>query len=289
MLDPLDALRRGPERVAPRPEFEREVLARVRDELRRTNRRSPFCTGRSCRGRFRQRVRRDRRGVGDVARNGSGVRSVRHGILFVESCADGGRSDVRDGAAGCGDPVGRPLPSASSRLARASRSDFGFGVARGARKPRPGARLGRILRDRVGGGELDRCVESVGSPARAGRVRRRNATASCAPRTPQGAWGRRRLRRAATNSPRHSATGPRVTRRFPRRPGPPAHLFPAEALSRVEQLDLRDRANWVLFIQPIAKLSSLLVLRELLPISSTSKVIRPRSCQSSASRSRRSW
>src|SRR5260370_41375512 len=36
MLDPLDALLRGPERVAPRPEFEREVLARVRDDLRRS-------------------------------------------------------------------------------------------------------------------------------------------------------------------------------------------------------------------------------------------------------------
>src|SRR4029078_13514708 len=33
MLDPLDALRRGPERVAPRPEFEREVLARVCDDV----------------------------------------------------------------------------------------------------------------------------------------------------------------------------------------------------------------------------------------------------------------
>jgi hypothetical protein len=256
MLDPLDELRRGTERVAPRPEFEREVLARVRDDLHRSN-----VVVRS--------VPDDR--VADASVNaydvidealemlrgtgpefdpfGMGFCLSNHAPMAVEAMCAMGRPDA-------------VIPWVERYRVR-------LPDAPKPREPIPGSawrealgNLGRApdwvqfftteLAEASWTDVLNRWVPRLAPAAFGGGTHGVLRTAHAA----------RSLGHAETPQRHHElaeALGywAACYETLPEAPGNAAHLFPAEALSRVEQLDLRDRANWVLFVQPIAKLSSL--------------------------------
>ena len=256
MLDPLDALRRGRERVAPRPEFEREVLARVRSDVHGSivGVRSPPDDRAADHSVNAYDVIDEAlemlRGTGpEFDPFGMGFCLSNHAPMAVEAMCAMGRPDA---VIPWVDRYRVRLPDSPASRNPISGSEWRDALGDLGRAPDWVAFFANELAEASWTDVLNRWVPRLAPAAYGGGTHGVLRTAHAV----------RSLGQAETPLRRHElaeALGywAACYETLPEAPGTAAHLFPAEALSRVEQLDLRDRANWVLFIQPIAKLSSL--------------------------------